>query len=478
MAIFIFFANVRDLHGRIPNIAEKYLSSHCLYNSRSCNLSIVVRNTIWQVAEKILRMGGGLLMTVLVAQYLGPEGFGMLNYAFAFSTFFQVLTGLGFEATLVKAVLENPLQARRVMGTAILLRLFAALAMLGISTGVMYLAEPNRPELWNMMLLLGFAFVVQAGETIDFQFQASQQMHKTSLIRLSGFLASVVFRIWLICTEKNLVWFSSVLLLESSFVALLFLMFAGKDRFGFPEFHFDFKGPWKRLLRLGLPMVFSAMIWFLYTRLDQIMVARFLGDAQSGFFSVSTRIVEVFIFLPTALASAMLPGLIHALPSDQNEFRRKMQMLTDMIFLLGLLVCTFLVLFAPLLVRYSFGEKFLPASEALMIQGFVCVFSFLGSAAQPYFIAHGLTRMLLMRNLFGVLLNVLLNFFWIPAYGIEGACYATLLSTFASHVLFNVFQSRTRILLAFQGNAVLHLANGRSWIFLWDFVRNYRDRKS
>ena len=61
-------------------------------------------------------------MTVLVAKQLGPEGFGLLNYAFAFSTFFQVLTGLGYEATLVKLVLERLDVARKIMGMAILMR--------------------------------------------------------------------------------------------------------------------------------------------------------------------------------------------------------------------------------------------------------------------------------------------------------------------------------------------------------------------
>ena len=419
-------------------------------------------------------MGGGLLMTVLVAQYLGPEGFGLLNYAFAFSTFFQLLTGLGFEGTLVKSTLENPALARRIMGSAIIMRLAASLLMLGLSMGIICLAEPDRPVLWQMMAMLGLAFVVQAGETIDFQFQASQQMHKTSLIRLAGFLTSVLFRLWLIFAHKDLVWFASVLLLESFVVAFLFLLVSRNDRFGFPDLRLSSSGLWKSLLRNGMPMVFSSMVWFLYSRLDQIMVARYLGDAQSGYFSVSTRIVEVFIFLPTAFASAMLPGLIHSLREKSEIFQRKMQMLTDMVLLLGVLVCAFLVLFAPMLVRYSFGEQFLPASEALMIQGFVCVFSFLGSAAQPFFVARGYTGMLLLRNLIGAALNLGLNIFWIPAYGIAGACYATLISTFSVHVLFNALNASTREILQLQLHSLLHLFSGKSWVFLWQFAKNYR----
>jgi O-antigen/teichoic acid export membrane protein len=208
------------------------------------------------------------------------------------------------------------------------------------------------------------------------------------------------------------------------------------------------------------------------------MVARYLGDAQSGYFSVSTRIVEVFIFLPAALASSMLPGLIHSLSADMQDFRRKIQVLTDTVLFLGILVCAFLVIFAPLLIRYSFGERFLPASDALKIQGFVCIFSFLGSASQPFFIARGLTGMLLLRNIAGAVINIALNLLWIPEYGISGACFATLLSTASVHVAFNFFHRATRELIQIQGSSLIHLLNGKSLFFLLDFIQKYQRRDS
>jgi PST family polysaccharide transporter len=430
-------------------------------------LDSIFKNTVWQIAEKTLRMGGGLLMSVLTAQYLGPEGFGLLNYTFAFATFFHVVTSLGMEASLVKQILEQEHLSRKIVGSAILLRMLVAFFMLLLALGLIAILEPARQQVWFMTGFLGLAFLFQSAETVEYLFQARQSMGKSSLARLLAFLISVVFRCWLIFSGKSVVWFAASLLLEAGFSSITFLFLLKRSGFG-PLVFFPFDREIARRIAIaGLPMVFSSMVWYLYSRLDQVMIGQFLGDAQSGFFSVSTRIVEVFIFLPSALSASLLPSLISSQASSRQAFSSKVQNLFDVVFFLGLLVCGFLVVFAPWLIRYSFGESYLPASEALAIQGFVCLFTFLGNASQQVFIARGLTRLLLIRNICGAVLNICLNLVWIPAYGIAGACYATLLSTFAVNVLANLLLEESRPIFYQQLTSVMNLFTGRTFSFLF-----------
>ena len=71
------------------------------------------------------------------------------------------------------------------------------------------------------------------------------------------------------------------------------------------------------------------------------------------------------------------------------------------------------------------------------------VFTFLGTASAQYLIAEGLTKITLYRTAFGALLNVILNYFFIPKFGIIGAAYATLIAYFAS-TFFLLFIKKTR----------------------------------
>ncbi len=45
------------------------------------NLLRVLSNIAWLYGDRVLRMGVGLLVTVWVARYLGPDQFGLMSYA-------------------------------------------------------------------------------------------------------------------------------------------------------------------------------------------------------------------------------------------------------------------------------------------------------------------------------------------------------------------------------------------------------------
>ena len=51
-------------------------------------LQSIISNTAWLVADKVLRMGVGLVVGVWIARYLGPAQFGLWNFAIAFAALF------------------------------------------------------------------------------------------------------------------------------------------------------------------------------------------------------------------------------------------------------------------------------------------------------------------------------------------------------------------------------------------------------
>jgi Na+-driven multidrug efflux pump len=71
------------------------------------------------------------------------------------------------------------------------------------------------------------------------------------------------------------------------------------------------------------------------------------------------------------------------------------------------------------------------------------VFVFLGSASGQYLIAEGYTKMSMLRTGVGAIVNIVLNIFWLPKYGILGAAYATL-AAYGIATFFIVFIPKTR----------------------------------
>lgn len=71
------------------------------------NRQKILSNIGWLFADRILRMGIGLVVGVWVARYLGPEQFGIYNYAIAFVTLFSVFGTLGLDSIAVKKLISQ-----------------------------------------------------------------------------------------------------------------------------------------------------------------------------------------------------------------------------------------------------------------------------------------------------------------------------------------------------------------------------------
>jgi Na+-driven multidrug efflux pump len=52
----------------------------------------------------------------------------------------------------------------------------------------------------------------------------------------------------------------------------------------------------------------------------------------------------------------------------------------------------------------------------------------MGTASAQILIAEGYTKLSMLRTAMGALINIILNVFWIPKYGITGAAMATLVA--------------------------------------------------
>ena len=61
----------------------------------------VAGNTFWLLADRVVRLGVGLLVGVWVARYLGPERFGQFSYVVAFVTLLGTAVAAGTDGVVI-----------------------------------------------------------------------------------------------------------------------------------------------------------------------------------------------------------------------------------------------------------------------------------------------------------------------------------------------------------------------------------------
>ena len=73
-----------------------------------------------------------------------------------------------------------------------------------------------------------------------------------------------------------------------------------------------------------------------------------------------------------------------------------------------------------------YGQEFLRAGPVLAVSVWAGTFAVLGVARSVWLVSENLQRYTIVYSLAGCIINVSLNYIFIPAYGAIGAAYATL----------------------------------------------------
>ena len=91
------------------------------------------------------------------------------------------------------------------------------------------------------------------------------------------------------------------------------------------------------------------------------------------------------------------------------------------------------------------------------------VFVFLGIAFGKFLIVEGYTNKVLYKTILGAIFNLIINYFFIPIYGIRGAAIATFISQFTANYLYDFFDKdlKSQLLMKTKSFIPIHLLKNK-----------------
>lgn len=413
------------------------------------NLQKILINTGWLFGDKILRMGMGLLVGVWVARYLGPEQFGLLNYAVAFVALFTSVATLGLNGIVVRDLVQDPSMAETTMGTAFMLSVLGGLSAFGLSLLAISYARPNDDLAKFIVVLLSLLMVLKATDVVRYWFESQVQSKYVVSIENGVFLVFSTVKIGLILASASLIAFVWAILAEALIVAVgLMGMYAWRGG-KLSAWRSRFTRA-KTLLKDSWPLILSGLSIMVYMRIDQVMLGQMLGDESVGIYSAAVRISEVWYFIPMAIVASVFPSIIEAKKKSEALYYERLQKLLNVMVMLALAVAIPMTFLSDWVVTLLFGTAYHQAGSVLAVHIWAGIFVFLGVASGTWFLIEGLQRYSFYRILSGAVVNVGLNLILIPKFGVIGAAWATVVSQAGANTFFNVFNSKTRPLFFMQ----------------------------
>ncbi|WP_226581132.1 flippase [Halobacillus litoralis] len=397
-------------------------------------------NATWLMLDKLIRMSLNILVFLYFARAVGAEEFGQYNFIMSLVLIMQGISTLGTMGITTRELVKYPDKRNELIGTTLAIVFFMSLVSYISIILFGFIYNDSGPIIYYFVI--GLLVVFQSLEVIDLYFQAEKRIREISRIRIKNTLLFVIFKIVILTITESLLIISCVFIFEYIVMYMKYLITYRKinGRLRALKFRLNIA---KRLLAESWPLAISILGSVIYLRIDQVMVQFIAGNSAVGNYALASKISEMWIFIPQAIAVAYFPKIIQS-QNDKRKFNYNMQQLYTVIFGLSIIIIP-IILLGSSVIPLILGEEYREAKSILQIHVFGLIFSFWGAIRSKWFIAEGLLKLSLLSHLGGAILNIIFNLFLIPLYGGVGAATATVISYCFSYYILNLFFKDTQI---------------------------------
>lgn len=397
------------------------------------NVKKIASNAKWIVVCKVAQSLLQLMIGILSARYLGPENYGLINYAKSVVAFAVPFTQLGLSEVLVRELIETPEREGEILGTSLLMSFFSSLVC--IISVWSFVSVINRGEVQTIYVcvLYSLSLIFLSVELIQYWFHSKLKSKYPSIMMLVSYVVVSAYKIFLLVTQKNVYWFAVVYSLEFGIIglSLLIIYFHQADQ--------NLSVSWgisKRLLSNSYPYIFSSLMVTLFQNTDHVMLKMIVGNTENGFYSAAITCATVCSFFYAAITDSLRPAILASKKEGSENYSKYISTLYCIIIYLALLQgCAYILLAKPL-VWILYGSEYMQAAPILRILVWYIAFSQMGVIRNIWILAEGKQRYLWRINLTGALVNILINALLIPIWGAFGAAFASFMTqAFTNFVL-------------------------------------------
>lgn len=402
-----------------------------------------LQNTSWIVGANLVQMVLSFIIGMISARYLGPSNFGVINYAAAIIAFFTSIANLGMEGVLVNEFTRKEYKNSEVLGTSLVMGLVSSI----ISSILVVLLVGVLKQWDSIMILVTFlqslTLVFKAFNVFDYWFQSKLLSKYPSIIKCLSYIVMSAYKIFLLVTNKSVIWFAFSLGVDTLAIALGLLFYYFVIEKG--EIGFNRRLIWHILVQSS-PFILSGLVSVIYTQMDKVMIEQFLNDsAQTGLYSAALTVCTTWLFLPQAFITSARPVILGMKNRNDSRYIVRLKQLYSFIIWGCIAVAAAITICAPIIIKILYGDAYAAAANTLRIVIWYTVFAMIGTARGIWILCEKKNKYVWRYLIVGSIVNVILNACLIPYLGITGAALATVFAQFTSAIIAPVFYKETRI---------------------------------
>ena len=408
--------------------------------------NLIIKNLSWLLIERIFRLFFGFTISIILIRLFGPRDFGILSQAQSFLGIFLVASKLGIDNILIKAIVDEPSQKEKLIFSTIITRLLISLILIVIIYLVSSRIYDDNESVFKFIMILSTSLFFQSFTSIDHYFQSFSKNKYVVIFNIISLILSSTLKLLLLTLNLDLYFFTWLLVFESFLTAGLY--FYGILKFGelnFSKVKFEFNII-KNLIKNSIPLMLAGISITIYSKIDQLMIGKMLDDKFVGEYSVAVRFSEMINFIPSIIIISVYPYLVSLKNSNPPLFLKRIKELIFSLSYISIAIIFIVNIIPDSFIRLLIGESYLYVNTLFRLYIISSFFVFIGMANTTALIIEGKQKFSLYFNLITVILNIILNLFMIPVWGVKGAVYSTLLTYLInSYMIYLIFKPTRHI---------------------------------
>ena len=318
------------------------------------------------------------------------------------------------------------------MGTALVLTFVSGIACV-IGVGA-FSAFANQGETQTIFVcvLYSLLLLAQSLEMIQYWFQAKLLSKYTALTVLAAYIAISIYRITLLVAGKSIYWYAVSQAIDYAIIAIALLFIY--NRLPTQKLRFSLTRA-NEIFGRSKHYIISAMMITVFAQTDRVMLKIMIDEAAVGYYSAAITCAGLSSFVFVAIIDSARPTILNGKKKSDEVFQYRLKLLFTLVIGLALLQSAAFTILSNLVIGILYGSAYAPSVSALRIVVWYTTFSYLGAVRDIWILAENKQKYLWIINLSGASVNICLNAFMIPVYGINGAAAASLITQIFTNVM-------------------------------------------
>jgi O-antigen/teichoic acid export membrane protein len=385
----------------------------------------VSRNATWILLGQGANVGLQAGYFILLARLLGVREYGVFAGAFAVVNLITPYSTLGAGMLFMRHVMMDRARAAVYWGNSVAITAVASVLI----SGALYFAGPvltkTHDHVIFVTLVFANCFFGQVANLGSLVFQTFEKMQRTAILSLVTSLARFVVLLAMRVTLHHATafqWSIGVLIASGSAAALARSWVRAEIGPGSVDHALILSR-----VREGIGFSFAGTTQAAYNDLDKVMLSHYGLNRENGFYTLAYRVIDVATTPIVALDAAVLPRFFRLGQAGMPKVLRFALKSAGVSVLMGAAIAVAVLLLAPL-IPHMVGRDFSGALIALRWLCWIPLLRGLHRATGSALTGSGRQNLRTGTQLAVAAVNLLLNIWWIPAYGWIGAAWSSVAS--------------------------------------------------